>query len=95
MFHRNVYEQAEKAMLLAREHKLDAEIDTLRYNGYRIGRMRYDNPLDFTVAILTAFDKVGLKVPDEVRKRPDPMYVEEQTWDQLKAARSKNLGVRS
>lgn len=77
MFARPVYEQAEKAMLLAREHKLDAEIDTLSFNGYRIGRKRYDNPLSFTVAIISAFDKVGIKVPDEVRKRPEPMYIED------------------
>jgi hypothetical protein len=90
MFHRNVYIQAEKACLLAREHKLDADINTLQINGYRIGRMRYDNPLSFTVAIISAFDKVGLKVPDEVRKRPEPMYVGEESWDDLK--RSKKVG---
>jgi hypothetical protein len=76
MFHRNVYIQAEKACLLAREHKLDAECDNLRIMGYRIGKKRYDDPLSFTIAIISAFDKVGLKVPDEVRNRPEPMYVE-------------------
>lgn len=75
MFHRNVYIQAEKACLLAREHKLDAVADSLR--GYRINGKHYNDPLSFTVAILSAFDKVGLKVPDDIRKRPEPMYVGE------------------
>lgn len=89
MFHRNVYLQAEKACLLAREHKLDAMIYEGNYH-YRINGTHYNDPLSFTVAILSAFDKVGLKVPDDVRKRPEPMYVDEESWDDLK--RSKNLG---
>ena len=70
---RAVYEQAERACLLAREHKLDAEVDALR--GYRVGRRWFNNPLDFTVAIIVAFDKVGLPVPDDIRKRPEPLYI--------------------
>lgn len=77
MFTRKVYEQAERACLLAREHKLDAECDTLRINGYRIGRKRYDDPLSFTVAIISAFDQVGLPVPKDIRERPEPMYIED------------------
>lgn len=75
MFTRAVYEQAEKACLLAREYKLDAVADSLR--GYRINSKWYDNPLSFTIAIIAAFDKVGIPVPEDIRKRPEPMYVED------------------
>lgn len=86
MFTREVYEQAEKAMLLAREYKLDAVADSLR-ESYRINAKWYTNPLDFTVAIIAAFDKVGIPVPPDIRKRPDPMYVEDISWEQLKKER--------
>lgn len=74
-FTRQVYEQAEKACLFAREYKLDAVADSLR--GYRINGKHYNDPLSFTIAIISAFDKVGIKVPEEIRKRPEPMYVGE------------------
>ena len=72
MFSREVYQQAEKACLFAREYKLDAVADAIY--GYRINAKWYTNPLDFTIAILSAFDKVGIKVPDDIRKRPDTIY---------------------
>lgn len=75
MFTKQVYEQAERACLFAREYKLDAVADSVR--GYRINGKHYDNPLNFTVAIISAFDKVGIKVPEDIRKRPEPMYVGE------------------
>lgn len=67
----NRYQQADKACLLAREHKLDAECEHIHWGGYRIGAKRYHNPIDFTVAIIVAFKKVGLPIPQEILERPN------------------------
>jgi len=66
---RGCYDQAEQLILLGREHRLDIDGDWLR--GMRIGSKWYSDPISLTVALLSAFDKVGIKVPDELRKRPD------------------------
>lgn len=76
MFARPVYEQAEKACLFAREYRLDAVADSL-CGYYRINGKHYNDPLSFTVAIIAAFDRVGIAVPEEIRKRPEPMYQED------------------
>jgi hypothetical protein len=65
----NKYEQAEAAAMLARESKLDAIADHTR-GEYRIGRNRYYDPISFTVAIITAFRKVGIHIPKEILNRP-------------------------
>ena len=65
---RGCYEQAEKLILLGREHKLDIDGDWLR--GQRIGRKWYNDPISLSVALLVAFDKVGIPVPKELRERP-------------------------
>jgi hypothetical protein len=65
----NVYEQCEKLVLLAREHKLDAEITP--FWRIRIGRKWYDHPLSASVAIISAFDKVGIPIPQELKDRPE------------------------
>lgn len=70
---RGAYKQAEQFALLAREHKLDADADALY--GYRIGATWFTNPIDFSVALIVAFDKVGIPIPPELRKRPDDLYV--------------------
>ena len=74
MLGRGAYRQAEQMCLLAREHKLDAVADSLY--GYRVGNRRYSNPIDFTVALICAFDKVGIHIPYAIRKRPDDLYVD-------------------
>lgn len=65
----NSYQQAEEFAKLAREHHLDCETSTL-FQRYRIGKKRYDHPINFVCALIRAFDEVGLHVPDELRARP-------------------------
>lgn len=74
MLSRQCYQQAEAACLLAREYKLDAVIYEGGYR-YRINGKHYNNPLDFTVAIIVAFDKIGIPVPSDIRARPEPLYI--------------------
>lgn len=64
----NRYQQCEAFLLLAREHQLDAGGDSLR--GWWIGCKRYHDPLSVVVALITAFEKVGLSIPAELRDRP-------------------------
>lgn len=67
----NRYKQCEAFILLAREHQLDAGGDSLR--GWWIGRQRYYDPIGVVVALLSAFDKVGIAVPKELRERPEDL----------------------
>lgn len=74
--HRQVYERAEKLILLGREHKLDIDGDWLR--GVRVGRKWYNDPLTLTIDLLKAFDTVKIPVPRELRERTQYQYVEDE-----------------
>jgi len=66
------YEQAERFILLAREHKLDAEEYPLRRE-WRVGSKWYQDPLSVACALISAFDRVGIPIPPELRKRPSDL----------------------
>jgi len=65
------YEQWEALSQIARHHGLTA-YDHFHYT-YFVGRRVFHDPLSASVALLSAFDRVGIKYPPILRERPEDL----------------------
>lgn len=64
-------EQWEAIKLMATERKVD--IDDRNLHNIRIGAKRYTHPTYATCALISAFKKLGIHIPDEILARPSDM----------------------
>lgn len=65
----NRFEQFDALAEFALDLGLTVKKNNLR-NEYRIGRKWYYSVFDASCAMLSAYEKAGIKIPDELRERP-------------------------
>jgi len=63
-------QQWDALVVLAHANKLQAGFSGGYHEPYFIGAKRYPDITSATCALLHAFDKVGIRIPDSIKQRP-------------------------